>query len=85
VAGLAYVLCSATAFLCSWLLFRAYATNGLRLLFWSGVCFSLLTLSNLILVLDRLVYPDLDLSVLRQLPGLAGLIVLLYALIWQDQ
>jgi hypothetical protein len=84
MAALAYVLCSATAFLCAYLLFRAYATNGVRLLFWSGACFAFLTVSNLILVLDRLVYPEVDLSIWRQLPGLAGLIVLLYGLIWHD-
>jgi hypothetical protein len=85
MAGLAYILCSATAFLCAWLLFRAYLRNGLRLLFWSGLCFSFLTLSNLILVLDRLVYPDVDLSVWRQLPSFVGLVVLLYGLLWHDE
>ena len=85
MAAVAYVLCSATAFLCTCLLFRAYAANGERLLFWSGICFSMLTLSNLVLVLDRLVYPDVDLSFWRQLPGLAGMAVLLFALIWHDR
>ena len=85
MAGLVYVLCTATSLMCAWLLFRAYRTNRVPLLFWSGLCFSFLTLNNALLIADRLALPNVDLSVWRLLPALAGLIVLLYGLIWHDE
>ena len=35
------------------------------LLFWSGLCFAALTLNNVLVVLDRMVWTELDLSLLR--------------------
>jgi hypothetical protein len=37
---------------------------------------------NVMLVLDRLVVPEVDLSIWRSLPVLAGLLVLIYGLVW---
>lgn len=85
MAGPVYILCAATAFLCAWLLLRAYATSGYSLLFWSGLCFVGLTLNNLLVVADRLIFPDLDLSILRLIPALAGMALLLFGLIWHGE
>ena len=83
--GPVYILCAATSLLCAVLLFRAYRANGLALLFWSGLCFAFLTLNNVVLVADRLLFADVDLSLLRLLPALAGMIVLLYGLVWHGE
>lgn len=85
MAGLVYILCAATAFLCAWLLFRAYAANRTPLLLWSGLCFGCLTISNVVLVIDRILVPDVDLSTWRLLPALVGMVVLIYGLIWHDE
>ena len=78
---LIYTLCAATALVTAWLLLRAYARTGLRLLFWSGLCFTGLTVNNLLLVADKVAYPDVDLSLPRLLTSLASMTVLLWGLI----
>ena len=84
LSGMVYVLCAATALVCAWLLLRAYTVNRSSMLFWSGLCFVCLGLSNVLLVVDRLILPDVDLSVWRLLPSVVGMCVLLYGLIWHE-
>jgi hypothetical protein len=52
------------------------------LLLWSGLCFTGLTLNNLLLVLDKIVIPDFDISLLRSAVALTAMCILLYGLIW---
>jgi hypothetical protein len=66
------------------MLFRGYARSRVRLLFWSGLCFAFLLVDNLMLYVDRIVIPDVSLSVLRTLPGLIGTALLLIGLIWDS-
>ena len=77
-----YGLCSVVALLCAWLLLRAYAANRYRLLLWSGLCFVGLTLNNVLLFLDKIAFPAVDLSLPRTIVALAAMSVLLYGLIW---
>ena len=74
-----------TSIACVILLFRAYASSGVRLLLWSGLCFVFLSLSNIFLFLDLIIYPDVDLRLYRLLTGLAGILFLLYAFIWESE
>ena len=80
---LIYSLCALTCLLCAVLLLRSYAQSRVPLLMWSALCFVGLTGSNVILVLDRVFYPDVDLSVLRLSLALGGLALLLFGLIWE--
>jgi len=82
---LIYGLCAATALVTAWLLLRAYARTGLRLLFWSGLCFSGLTLNNLLLAADKVAFPHVDLSLPRVLTSLASMVVLLWGLIASEE
>jgi hypothetical protein len=82
VAGTIYALCALTAALCAVLLLQSYARSRYRLLLWSGVCFAGLTLNNLLLVFDKLVFPAADLSLWRSSVALLAMIVLLYGLIF---
>ena len=82
LATVVYVLCLLTSAACAWLLGRSYRRTGTRLLLWSSVCFLLLAGNNLLLVLDLLVFPDVDLRIARQLFGLAAVLVLLFGFIW---
>jgi len=81
MSGLIYTLCAATAALCAYLLLRGSVRNKSRLLLWSGLCFVGLALNNIMLVVDYIWLPDADLSTLRLMPALAGMILLVYGLI----
>jgi len=85
MATLVYALCALTSLACAVLLLRGYARNGVRLLLWSGLCFVGLALNNTILLVDLRVVPDIDLSVWRTLPALAGIVILLYGLVWETR
>jgi hydrogenase/urease accessory protein HupE len=82
---LVYGLCAVTAGLCAVLLLRAYAQSGYRLLLWSGLCFAGLTVNNLLLVLDKVVFPSVDLSVSRSLAALCAMLLLIYGLIFDER
>lgn len=82
MAKAVYLLCALTSLACAVLLFRAYRGSRSRLLLWSALCFVGLALNNGILVVDRMVVPDVDLSLGRQIPALAGVALLLYGLVW---
>ncbi|HEY6663238.1 MAG TPA: DUF5985 family protein [Sphingomicrobium sp.] len=77
-----YVLCFLTSAACAWLLGRSYRARGMRLLFWSSVCFVLLAANNLVLVLDLVVWPSADLSLERLLLSLAAVVSLIWGFIW---
>lgn len=85
MASLIYSLCALTALVCAVLLLRGYQKTRVSLLLWSGLCFVGLTASNVLLVLDRIVWPgpDVDLSAARLATALVGLLLLLYGLIWE--
>ncbi|OWW19186.1 DUF5985 family protein [Noviherbaspirillum denitrificans] len=86
MAPLIYALCALTSLLCACLLLRGYRRNGHRLLLWSGICFAGMTVNNVLLILDRVVFPDsVDLMTLRLASALAALLPLLYGLIWEEE
>ena len=80
-----YSLCALTALLCTWLLLHAYGRTRYRLLLWSGLCFAGLTANNMLLVIDKSVLPEIDLSLWRLGAALLGMLVLLYGLIWDAE
>ncbi len=77
-----YILCSLTSLACTILLLRSYLRRRVRLLLWSSLCFLGLTISNVLLFVDLVVVPQIDLSTWRSLATLVALIVLIYGLIW---
>ncbi len=85
MGGLIYGLCAVMALGCAWLLLRGYFRNRSRLLLWSGLCFLGLSTNNLLLVADRIFYPAADISTIRLVPALAGMVLLLFGLIWEDK
>jgi hypothetical protein len=85
MAATIYGLCALTALLCTILLLQAYRRGGYRLLLWSGLCFAGLTLNNLLLLLDKLVFTTVDLSVWRASTALIAMAVLLYGMIWSTE
>lgn len=81
MADIIYTLCAITAFTCAFLLFKAHSSNKYRLLLWGGLCFTGLTLTNILLIVDKIFLPLIDLSVWRQLMTLISILILLYGLI----
>jgi len=80
-----YSLCAATALVCAYLLLQAFGRSRYRLLLWSGLCFGGLALNNLLLVIDKLVLRESDLSTVRAAVSLLAMLVLLYGLIWDRE
>lgn len=83
MAPFIYSLCALTCLVTAVLLLRSYQRTGVHMLLWSGLCFLGLTLSNVFLVLDRVVYPNIDFSTPRLASAFVGLLLLLYGLIWE--
>ena len=80
--AIVYILCFLTSSACAWLLGRSYLRTRTRLLLWSSLCFVLLAGNNLILMLDVLVFPDINLRIGRLLLSLSAVLVLLFGFIW---
>lgn len=78
-----YILCALTSIACTVLLWRGYRRSGARLLFWSALCFAGLALNNILLIVDVRVLTHLDMSIGRALPAVAGVLLLLYGLVWE--
>lgn len=85
MAKAVFLLCALTSLVCAALLLRAYGRRRSRLLLWSGLCFVGLALNNGLLVIDRLILPEVDLSLLRQIPALGGIALLVWGLVWDAE
>jgi len=85
MAAFVYILCALTSSVCAALLLNSYRRTALRLLFWSGACFVGLALGNVLLFVDLVVLRHIDLLLWRNLAVLAGLVLLIYGLIWDAE
>ena len=84
MATLVYGLGFVVTLTCALLLLRAYMRVNQRLLFWSGLCFVGLTVSNALVVIDLVFVRDVDLYVWRLATAAAAMLVLLFGLIWES-
>lgn len=85
MASLVYLLCAITSLICASLLLRSYLANRTPLLFWSSLCFAGLALNNILLLIDLLIVPTIDLSLYRALCALMAVLVLVFGLIWDRE
>lgn len=79
-----YVLNVLVCLVCVVLLVRGWQHSRSRLLMWSIACFAALTVNNALILVDVLVVPDTDLSVVRAASALVGFGTLLFGLIWES-
>jgi Family of unknown function (DUF5985) len=84
MASVVYALCMLTSALCAVLLWRAYRASRARLLLWSSLSFIGLACNNLLLFVDLVVVPTVDLSFYRALMSAVSVMVLLLGLIWDS-
>jgi hypothetical protein len=81
-----FLLAALTSIACMVLLLRGYSRTGLRLLFWSALCFVFLSVNNVLLFVDTMIFPtEVDRRLWRLLAALAGIACLLYAFIWESE
>jgi hypothetical protein len=85
MANLVYALCALTSMVCAALLVQGFLRTRSRLLLWSSLCFIGLVVNNLLLVLDRIILPDVDLYMLRLFSALVALSLLVYGLVWESE
>ena len=85
MAETVYALCALTSLGCAALLFRGYRRSRTGLLFWSSICFVGLAGNNVLLLLDLVILPDIDLSFIRSWVALAALLVFVWGLISVDR
>ena len=83
MAEAVYLLCSLTAATCMLLLFRGYFRTRTKLLLWSALCFLFLTMSNILVYLDLVVFPEADYALIRALLALIAVMLLLFGMIWE--
>lgn len=81
-----YLTAVLTCLACTALLGRSYMRTGVRLLLWSTLCFVGLSISNILLFFDLVVFPtEIDLRPWRLTAALVGLVFLLYGFIWESE
>lgn len=86
MAQIIYILCILTSLACAWLLLGSYRRTRHRLLFWSGMCFVVICLNNVLLLVDRVIFPtSVDLMPYRLGSALLALLLLLYGLIYEKE
>jgi hypothetical protein len=76
-----YILCALTSLACALLLLRSWHRTRAPVLFWSSLCFVGLMLNNVLLVLDKIVVPNVDLSLVTKVPAVIGLGVFFFSLV----
>jgi hypothetical protein len=82
---LVYVLCALTSVLCAGLLLRSYFDNKSKLLLWSTLCFIGLAINNILLFVDIVLVPDLDMRWVRSGSALVATLLLTIGLIWESR
>jgi len=82
---LVFLICIATSVVCMWLLFRGWRRTGTRLLFWSALCFVFLAANNVLVFVDLVMLPQVDLRAVRLAASLLAVIVLLWGLVWEAE
>ena len=84
MATAVYILSALISLACAVLLLRSYLQTRTGLLLWAAICFLGLTLNNTVLFVDKVVATDVDLSLWRAIPALAGMLALVFGLLWEE-
>ena len=85
MAAVVYLLCALTSLLCAIMLFKAFTKSKFRLLFWSSMGFTGFAMSNVLLFLDVVIFPDVTFIInFRTIPAVIGMIVMIYGLVMEE-
>jgi hypothetical protein len=83
LGAVVYFSCFIASLLCAYLLVVAFLRGRERLLLWSAICFCFLAINNLLVFVDIVLLPDVNLMPLRALSSLTAVAVLLFGFIWE--
>ena len=81
--ALVYLLCLLTSGACAVLLARSYLKSRSRFLIWIAVGFAALAINNLLLVVDLVLFPSIDLWIWREVAIAFCIGVMLVGLLWE--
>ena len=84
MASAVYLLGILVTGLCAALLLHAFTRVKQRLLLWSGLCFVGLTVSNILLFVDLVIWPDLSLYTWRLSTAAVSMLLLVYGLVLES-
>ena len=84
MAEVTYLLCALASVFCAGLLVRNYCHTRLRLALLACLCFSGLALNSVLLFVDLVVTPAIDLAPLRGLVALVAMLVLVVGLVLEE-
>ena len=85
MSSAAYLLCALVSGLCAAMLLRGFSRGRHRMLLWSGLCFAGLTVSNLLVFIDLVVFPRVNLYPVRLIVSAASVFLLLLGLLWEGE
>lgn len=80
-----YALCALTSALAAAMLVRAYRQQRTSLLFWSALCFVGLAAGSVLLFVDLVLVPELDLSLLRAALAAGSMALFAIAVAWTSR
>jgi hypothetical protein len=83
MAELVYAICALMSLLCAALLVRGYLSTKQRLLLWSSVGFAGFAVNNVLVFLDLVIVPSVDLSLPRNIAAFAGAMALVIGFAWE--
>jgi len=78
---LVYIFCALVNIGCAVLLLRSYFRSRVKLVFWGSIFFICFALSNIVLFVDLIILPAVDLSFYRDALTLVGLVAIIFGLI----
>ncbi len=85
LGAIVYVIGAFTSAACAALLIRGYFRGRKKLLLWSGLCFGGLAISNLLIFVDLVLIPNVDLYPYRLATAAVAMLLMLYGLIWESE
>jgi hypothetical protein len=85
MATAVYLVCALASIACAVLLARSWHRSRVRLLMWTALGFAGLAVNNILLFTDRVLVPERDLAVARDITGFAGIAILMLGLIWESR
>ena len=85
IAEAIYLLCGVTSLAAAAMLLRHYRQRGAKLLLWSFIAFAGLAVNNVLLYVDLVMIPGIDLALYRTATGAAAMLALVYGLVWETR
>jgi hypothetical protein len=84
MAELIYALCALASVFCALLLTLNYRRTRLRLALWASLCFVGLAVNNVLLFVDLVIAPGVDLGLARGVVALVAMLLLVFGLVGED-